>query len=140
MQSAASPKAALKSRDFGADTYGDHTHPRLNPFGSARAELCAGARRARTISFMSYRATQHTSRREIDVAVGILVGLRGCSERAAFDELVGVVHDTGIGIGGIATGLVALASGASSAGHDAAFAAWGELIGGRRAASVPVTS
>lgn len=89
---------------------------------------------------MSYRAAQHTSRREIDVAVGILVGLRGCPERAAFDELVGVVRDTGLGIGGIATGLVALASGASSAGHDEAFAAWGELIGRRRAVSVPAAS
>ncbi len=81
---------------------------------------------------MSQRATAHTSRREIDVAVGILVGLRGCSDRAAFEELVGVVRDTGIGIGAIATGLAALASGGSSAGHDEAFAAWGDLVAGRR--------
>jgi ANTAR domain len=78
---------------------------------------------------MSYRTPQHTSRREIDVAVGILVALRGCSERAAFGELVGVVHDSGLGIGALADGLVALASGASSAGHDEAFAAWGDLLG-----------
>lgn len=80
---------------------------------------------------MSYSRTraEDTSRRVIDVAVGILVGLRGCSEREAFDELVRVVHQTGIGIGNLASGLVALASGASSAGHAEAFTAWGELIG-----------
>lgn len=89
---------------------------------------------------MSYRAGKHTSRREIDVAVGILVGLRGCSEQAAFEELVEVVNHTGIGIGGIATGLAALARGASSGGHDEAFAAWGDLIGRRRAVSVPAAS
>jgi hypothetical protein len=64
----------------------------------------------------------------IDVAVGILVGLRGCSEREAFDELVRVVHQTGIGIGSLASGLVALASGSSSGGHAEAFIAWGELL------------
>jgi hypothetical protein len=37
--------------------------------------------------------------------------LRGCSDQAAFDELVRVVHETGIGIGRLATGLVAVASG-----------------------------
>ena len=58
---------------------------------------------------MSYRAREDTSRQVIDVAIGILVGLRGCSERQAFDELVRVVHQTGIGIGSLAAGLVALA-------------------------------
>ena len=69
-----------------------------------------------------------TSRRVIDVAIGILVGLRGCSDQAAFDELVRVVHQTGVGIGSLAAGLVAVASGASSAGHAEAFTAWGDLI------------
>ena len=70
-----------------------------------------------TIDCMSYRAGQDTSRRVIDVAVGILVGLRGCTDKEAFDELVRVVHQTGIGIGSLAAGLVALASGSSSAEH-----------------------
>lgn len=78
---------------------------------------------------MSHRAEEHTSRRVIDVAIGILVGLRGCSQREAFEELVRVVNQTGVGIGSIASGLVALASGSSSAGHAEAFTAWGELIG-----------
>ena len=77
---------------------------------------------------MSYPAGDDTSRRVIDVAVGILVGLRGYAEREAFDELVRVVHQTGIGIGSLASGLVALASGSSSGGHAEAFIAWGELL------------
>jgi hypothetical protein len=77
---------------------------------------------------MSYRAGEHTSRRVIDVAIGILVGSRGCSEREAFDELVRVVHQTGIGVGSLASGLVALASASSSPGDAEAFTVWGEVI------------
>ena len=86
------------------------------------------------MAVMSYRAEADTSRRVIDVAVGILVGLRGCSEGEAFEELVRVVNRSGVGIGSISGGLVALASGASSAGHAEAFTAWGELIGRGRLA------
>jgi hypothetical protein len=77
---------------------------------------------------MSYRAADDTSRRVIDVAIGILVGLRGCSDHEAFDELVRVVHQTGIGIGRLAAGLVALASGSATAEHAEVFAVWGELL------------
>lgn len=75
-----------------------------------------------------------SSRRVIDVAVGVLVGLRGCSHRAAFDELVLVVNRTGIGIGSIAGALVDLAVGESgrSSAHLEAFNAWGELVGRAR--------
>jgi ANTAR domain len=86
---------------------------------------------------MSYRTDDETSRRVIDIAIGILVGLRGCSEQQAFEELVRVVNQTGIGIGTIAGGLVALARGSSSAAHAEAFAAWGELINSAR--SVPAS-
>jgi len=70
------------------------------------------------------------SRKVIDTAIGVLVGLRGCSPDDAFAELARVVNQTGIGIGigTIASGLVALASGSSSAEHAEAFSAWGELI------------
>jgi hypothetical protein len=89
---------------------------------------------------MGYNAPypDETSRKVIDVAIGILVGLRGCSQREAFDELVRVVHQTGIGIGGIATALVGLASGSSSADHAEAFNAWGELI--RSGRQVPLAA
>ena len=80
------------------------------------------------MAFMSYRAGDDTSRRVIDVATGILVGLRGCSDHEAFDELVRVVHETGLGIGRLAAGLVALASGSATAEHAEAFAVWGELV------------
>jgi hypothetical protein len=81
---------------------------------------------SRTMSSMGYR--DDTSRRVIDVATGILVGLRGCSDQQAFDELVRVVHETGVGIGRLAAGLVALASGSATAEHADAFAVWGELV------------
>lgn len=90
------------------------------------------------MSYSRIRA-EETSRRVIDVAIGVLVGLRGCSQREAFDELVRVVNQTGIGIGSLASGLVALASGASSAGHAEAFTAWGELISRGRLVPAAVT-
>jgi hypothetical protein len=77
---------------------------------------------------MSYRVGDDTSRRVIDVATGILVGLRGCSDQEAFDELVRTVHQTGVGIGRLAAELVALASGSSSSEHAEAFTVWGDLI------------
>jgi hypothetical protein len=48
------------------------------------------------------------------------------------------MNQTGVGIGSLAAGLVALAGGGSSAGHDEAFTAWGELIGRDRL--VPVAT
>jgi ANTAR domain len=87
---------------------------------------------------MNYRVGDDTSRRVIDVAIGILVGLRGCTTDEAFDELVRVVHQTGIGIGRLAAGLVAVASGSSSAEHAEAFTVWGELL--RRGRSVPLAT
>jgi len=87
---------------------------------------------------MSNRVRVDSSRRVIDVATGILIGLRGCSDHEAFDELVRVVHQTGVGIGRLAAGLVALASGSSSAEHAEAFAVWGELL--RRDRLVPLAA
>ncbi|WP_422746257.1 ANTAR domain-containing protein [Mycobacterium sp. WMMD1722] len=80
--------------------------------------------------------TDATSRRVIDIAIGILVGLRGCSERQAFDELVSVVRATGLGIGRVASGLVALAGGSASADDAEVFTVWGELIRGARRVAV----
>jgi len=85
---------------------------------------------------MSYRVVDHTSRRVIDVATGILVGLRGCSDDEAFAELVCGVHETGIGIGRLAAGLVALASGSSTADHCEVFTVWGALFDRSRAVSL----
>jgi transposase len=84
------------------------------------------------MAVMTYRPEGDTSRRVIDVATGILVGLRGYTQHEAFDELVRVVNQTGVGIGSIAAGLVALATGESSAKHAEAFTVWGDLFEGRR--------
>lgn len=87
---------------------------------------------------MSYRPQVDTSRKVIDTAIGILVGLRGCSPEQAFTEIVDVVRQTGIGIGTIASGLVAVASGASSSAHAEVFNAWGELVRHGRTAELAV--
>ena len=79
---------------------------------------------------MSYHRADDTSRTTIDVAIGVLVALRGCAPDEAFGELVRVVQRTGIGIGRITRALVDLAAGRSgTAAEDAeAFNAWGELL------------
>jgi hypothetical protein len=83
---------------------------------------------------MGYRIqhSDNTSRKVIDLAVGVLVGLRGCRPEEAFAELVDVVHRTGVGLGAVATQLVALASGADSSLplHDSS--AWADLVGKHR--------
>lgn len=56
-----------------------------------------------------YRDT--TSRVVIDVAIGVLVALRRCSERQAFDEIAAAVRESGVGVGGVSRALVAMASG-----------------------------
>lgn len=87
---------------------------------------------------MGYTTQQSdsTSRKVIDLAVGVLVGLRGCHPEEAFAELVDVVHRTGLGIGAVAAQLVALASGTTLAFPANDFSAWADLIGERRAQPV----
>jgi ANTAR domain len=87
---------------------------------------------------MNSRGADDSSRQVIDIAIGILIGLRGCSRRDAFDELVRVVHQTGVGVGTLAAGLVALAGGTATPEHAEAFSVWGELI--RRARPAPLAS
>ena len=92
--------------------------------------------------YMSYNRLRadDTSRIKIDVAIGVLVALRGCAPDQAFGELVRVVQRTGIGIGSIARALVDLAGGSSgtSAEYAEAFNAWGELLA--QARMVPVNT
>jgi hypothetical protein len=75
------------------------------------------------------RATD-SSRRVIDIAVGVLVGLRGYTEGKAFDELVEAVHSTGIGVGSLAAALIALVGGRSDKTPYQAEALdfWGEIV------------
>jgi ANTAR domain len=76
------------------------------------------------------RCAELSSRTVIDVAIGVLVGWRGCSPREAFEELAGAVRETGVGIGSIARALVDLASGTDpSAPHRAvALRLWGDAM------------
>jgi hypothetical protein len=69
-----------------------------------------------------------TSRNAINLALGILVGLRGYSPEEAFVELAEVVRRTGLGVGTVAPELVALASGATSTAHAGDLSAWVDLI------------
>ncbi|AFM20187.1 putative RNA-binding protein (plasmid) [Mycolicibacterium chubuense NBB4] len=82
------------------------------------------------------RGADPTSRRIIDMAIGVLIGWRGCSEREAFEEIASAVRETGFGIGSIADALVDLASGVEqSAPHHRAQAlrVWGDAIPERSA-------
>lgn len=75
------------------------------------------------------------SRQVIDVAVGILMALRGCSEREAFDDLVAGVHDTGVGPGALARALAGEVGGAEGPIPHASEAMhrWGHLMPARTA-------
>lgn len=74
-----------------------------------------------------------TSRRVIDLATGVLVALRGCSEREAFEELAAAVHHTGVGIGSLAAALVALTGGRPGPvpSTSQALDVWGDLLAAR---------
>ncbi|MCV7228942.1 ANTAR domain-containing protein [Mycolicibacterium komossense] len=78
------------------------------------------------------RRDELSSRRVIDMAIGVLMGLRGCSERDAFDDLANAVHETGLGLGALARALVDLVGNAEDAEHHAeAMHMWGYLLIGR---------
>lgn len=81
------------------------------------------------------RGADPSSRTVIDVAIGVLVGWRGCSPREAFEELAGAVRETGVGIGSIARALVELACGTdqSAQHHAVALHLWGDVMPRRSA-------
>lgn len=73
-------------------------------------------------------------RRSLDLAQGILIGLRRCTTEAAFDELVTVAHKHGVSVSAIAAALVGLAArnvDGTESDRDAlavAHLAWGDLV------------
>jgi ANTAR domain-containing protein len=73
-------------------------------------------------------------RRALDLAQGILIGLRRCTTEAAFDELVTVAHKHGVLVSSVAAALVTLTTGTASESHqdpDAlaiARLAWDDLL------------
>jgi hypothetical protein len=76
------------------------------------------------------RGGDPSSRTVIDVAIGVLISWRGCSEREAFDEIARAVRNTGVGIGGLARALVELATGVEeSAPHRTeVLRVWGDVM------------
>lgn len=73
-------------------------------------------------------------RRVLDLAEGILVGLRRCSAEAAFHELLAVANRHGVPVSAAASALVEHATGAAdaaatnSAGVAFACLEWGNLL------------
>lgn len=88
--------------------------------------------KVRTNSGSGWRKDR-TSRRVIDLAIGILMGLRGCSEKDAFNELVNAVHETGVGLSGMAGALVDLVGDTDESYPYRAEAihVWGHLVAPR---------
>lgn len=74
-------------------------------------------------------AVDEPSRHDIDLAIGILIGLRQCTEDQAFREIAAAVTDTGLSLGTICRGLVRLASGSGDAfdHRQDVVRIWGEL-------------
>lgn len=68
------------------------------------------------------------ARKQIDVAVGILVGLRRCSEHEAFREIAAAVHRTGLPLGDTARSLIAHAKCEPTAHSATAAQLWGDLF------------
>jgi hypothetical protein len=73
-------------------------------------------------------------RRALDLAQGVLVGLRRCTTEAAFDELVTVAHKHGVSVSAVAAALVTLATRtdpeaeSDRAAAAVAHLAWGDLV------------
>lgn len=73
-------------------------------------------------------------RRSLDLAQGILIGLRRCTTEAAFDELVTVAHKHGASVSAVASALVTLTTRTvdeTDSDRDAlaiAHLAWGDLV------------
>jgi len=76
----------------------------------------------------------------VDVATGVLIGLRGCSEQEAIDELIDVIRETHIPPGDLAQSLVELVGGkrSSSPHRDQVAQRWGHLLAWRRAGAAAV--
>jgi ANTAR domain len=77
-----------------------------------------------------------SSRVVIDVAIGVLVGLRRCSEQQAFNEIAAAVRETGVGVGSVCRALVTLATDKATSFDprlDVVVGRWSELVEGRSA-------
>jgi hypothetical protein len=84
-----------------------------------------------------------SSRRHIDVAIGVLIALRRCSEQQGFQCIADAVRETGVGLSGVSHALITLASGDDDSRADSeAIKHWRHTISewthaSRRIASQP---
>jgi hypothetical protein len=78
----------------------------------------------------SYQPGAHRSRREIDLAIGVLIGIRRCSQNEALEALVDAMRVSGRGLGGVSRALLGVVSGdAESIAADQAVAHWRAVLG-----------
>ena len=76
------------------------------------------------------------SRKQIEVAVEILMGLRGYSSDEAVKDFVDAVHETGVSPGDLGRTLIDVARGQELPSHRAeALQRWGHLLAQRAALS-----
>lgn len=77
----------------------------------------------------SYRLAEHQSRREIDMAIGVLMGIRRCSARDALDALVNATRASGVGLGGVSRTLLTVITGdGETAASEKAVAHWDSVL------------
>jgi hypothetical protein len=77
----------------------------------------------------TYRPADHQSRREIDMAIGVLIGIRRCTAHEALDALVTATRVSGIGLGGVSRTLLSIVSGdVESTTTDTAAAHWNSML------------
>ena len=68
-------------------------------------------------------------RRNLDLAIGAPMAIRGCFDHEAFQEIADAVHQTGIGLGSHAGALLTLIGGGSEeTTHSGALSYWRPLI------------
>lgn len=81
-----------------------------------------------------------SSRHVIDVPIGVLVGLRRCSEQQAFNEIASAVSETGVNLGSICRRLIELVSDTTDSFDERPEVAglWGDLARPLNCSALPV--
>jgi hypothetical protein len=77
----------------------------------------------------SHQPGERRARREIDLAMGVLIGIRRCSEEEAFAALADATRASGHGLGAVSRALLSVIIGGSeSTTADAAVAHWQSVL------------
>ena len=75
-----------------------------------------------------YRPAEHRSRREIDMAIGVLMGLRRCTAEDALEVLADATRASGVGLGAVSGTLLTVISGDVESA-DQTVAHWNAVLG-----------